>query len=168
MKLRTKDFFCFNYYLIFLILSCVFILISGSSLGFALHELTGSIDLMNLIITDAVIIGISLFVLLFSIFSIVRLNMMTKKDYYVHPCKLIGVSCRVFTETITIEVYGKEYQVKPRMMYAAYRDFALNSKKRIKYCVEINDKYYLLNYSSETTIIAIDQRRLLKNSTISK
>lgn len=147
MKLRTKDFFCFNYYLIFLILSCVFILISGSSLGFALHEqLTGSIDLMNLIITDAVIIGISLFVLLFSIFSIVRLNMMTKKDYYVHPCKLIGVSCRVFTETITIEVYGKEYQVKPRMMYAAYRDFALNSKKRIKYCVEINDKYYLLNY----------------------
>ena len=32
------------------------------------------------------------------------------------------------------------------MMYAAYRDFALNSKKRIKYCVEINDKYYLLNY----------------------
>lgn len=147
MKLRTKDFFCFNYYLIFLILSCVFILISGSSLGFALHEqLTGSIDLMNLIITDAVIIGISLFVLLFSIFSIVRLNMMTKKDYYVHPCKLIGVSCRLFTETITIEVYGKEHQVKPRMMYAAYRDFALNSKKRIKYCVEINDKYYLLNY----------------------
>ena len=122
-------------------------LISGSSLGFALSEqLTGSIDLMNLIITDSIIVGIFLFVLLFCIFSIVRLNMMTKKDYYVHPCKLIGVSYRLFTETITIEVYGKEYQVKPRMMYAAYRDFALNSKKRIKYCVEINDKYYLLNY----------------------
>ena len=147
MKLRTKDFFCFNYYLIFLILSCVFILISGSSLGFALSEqLTGSNAYMHLIITDAVIIGISLFVLLFCIFSIVRLNMMTKKDYYVHPCRLIGVSYRLFTETITIEVYGKEYQVKPRMMYAAYRNFALNSTKRIKYCVEINDKYYLLNY----------------------
>lgn len=147
MKLRTKDFFCFNYYLIFLILSCVFILISGSSLGFALHEqLTRSINLMNLIITDSIIIGIALFVLFFSIFSIVHLNMMTKKDYYVHPCKLIGISNRLFTETITIEVYGKEYQVTPRVMYAAYRNFALKSKKRIKYCVEINDKYYLLNY----------------------
>ena len=143
MKLRTKDFFCFNYYLIFLILSCVFILISGSSLGFALHE---HLTLMNLIITDSIIIGISLFVLFFSIFSIIRLNMMTKKDYYVHPCKLIGVSYRLFTETITIEVYGKEYQVTPCVMYAAYRNFALKSKKRIKYCVEINDKYYLLNY----------------------
>lgn len=143
MKLRTKDFFCFNYYLIFLILSCVFILISSSSLGFALHE---HLTLMNLIITDSIVIGISLFVLLFSIFSIIRLNMMTKKDYYVHPCKLIGVSYRLFTETITIEVYGKEYQVTPRVMYAAYRNFALKSKKRIKYCVEINDKYYLLNY----------------------
>lgn len=147
MKLRTKDFFCFNYYLIFLILSCVFILITGSSLGFALHEqLTGSTHFTKLLITDSVILCISLFVLFFCIFSIVRLNMMTKKDYYIHPCKLIGVSYRLFTETITIEVYGKEYQVTPRVMYAAYRNFALKSKKRIKYCVEINDKYYLLNY----------------------